>query len=400
MNRLFRYSAFLVLSLFFLLACLSGCSSSSGPDNGSISIEVTPDSLDFDSTMTRRTFNINNTGSSEVTWNVGDNRDWITSDPTGGSITTETDQVNVDISRSGLDPGDYAGVITVTSGGGSIDIPITMRVPVSQTLAISHDKLLFRTHIADLSFKITNAGQGTLTWSISDDQDWIEVTPTSGNTTTEEDIIYVSVDRTGLESGDYVGTISITSDGGNIDLPIYMTVPQILENGTEYFPMAEGDTWYFTWPDSEKVIVRTVSGDTVINSATCARVLENDTTAEAWTKDGSGFHTHLLAGFFRFEPPLTIPFDLEEGLPYNYASNVFYPGQTEQFILSGSLEFTGYTSKTVPAGQFNDVIELFYNPDDPEDSDYYEYYARDVGLLDNGDYILDSAYIGGIWYKP
>ncbi|MCP4706659.1 MAG: hypothetical protein GY865_18830 [candidate division Zixibacteria bacterium] len=178
-----------------------------------------------------------------------------------------------------------------------------------------------------------------------------------------------------------------------------MTVPELFENGTEYFPMTDGDTWYYTWADSAKTIKREISGDTVINSVTCARVLENDSTAQAWSKDVDGFYVHLLVGIykFRFYPPLAIPFNMEEGLPFNYASNIYFQDQAEQYIASGTLDFMGYISKTVQAGSFDDVIELYYQPDD--ETNYYEYYAPDVGLLDNGDYVLDSAYIDGIWYR-
>jgi len=276
-----------------------------------------------------------------------------------------------------------------------------MTVPASQTLAVSHTKLLFRTHITELEFQLTNAGSETLTWSISNNQSWLSLSPVSGSSTTEIDTIDAVVDRTGLDPGDYIDTVFITSDGGNIDIQVLMTVPEIFENGTEYFPMAEGDTWYYTWIDSAKSIKREVSGDTTILSVSCKRILENDTTAEAWTKDASGFYVHLLAEDFWFDPPLAVPFDLEEGLPYNYLSNMFFRRNDSTFsgTTSGSINFIGYITKTVQAGQFDDVIELYYDPDDPEESNYYEYYARGVGLLDNGDYILDSAYIGGVWYR-
>ena len=395
----------LLIILAGLLICLSavfqsGCSPSGGNGESNYSIEVTPDSLDFDSTLTQMAFNITNTGSSELAWNVADNRDWISLNPTSGTVSNEIDQVSVSIDRTDLDPGSYAGDITVTSGDGSTTIPITMTVPVSQTLAISHTKLLFRTHITDISFYITNAGSGTLTWSISNNQSWLSLSPLSGNSKTEADTINAVVDRTGLEPGDYVDTIFLASDGGDIGIQVLMTVPEIFENGTEYFPMAEGDTWYYTRPYYATQITRTISGDTVILGNTCTRILENDTTAEAWTKDANGFYVHLLSGNFYFDPPLAIPFYLEEGIPYNFNSNSYLWVSADSIYsgtISGQLDFMGYISKTVPAGQYDDVIKLYYQPDDEDN--YYEYYARGVGLLDNDDYILDSAYIGGVWYK-
>ena len=377
----------------------TGCSPSGENDDPVFTIEVVPDSLDFDSTLTQLAINITNTGTTELTWNVSDNSDWISLNPATGIVSNEIDQVSVSIDRSGLSAGNYMGQVTVTSGDGSLSIPVTMAVPVSQTLAVSHTKLLFRTYITDLSFNINNSGQGTLTWSISNNQGWLTLSPTSGSSSTETDMIGAVADRTGLEPGDYIDTVFITSDGGILEIQVLMTVPELFENGTEYFPMAEGDIWYYTWTDSAKTIKREVSGDTVILGTTCTRVLENTATAEAWTKDANGFYVHLLAGTFWFDPPLAIPFDLEEGLTYDFSSNMFtkVAGQTYTSVISGGLDFTGYVSKTVPAGTFNDVIELYYQPDD--ETNYYEYYARGVGLLDNGDYILDSAYIDGVWHR-
>jgi hypothetical protein len=394
-----RKSVIIGFILITLIVFIIGCSSSSGPDDEPSKLTLAPDTLAFDSTLTLLTFNIDNTGSDAANWTVGDNRDWISAEPLAGSITTETDQVNVTINRSGQTAGNYSGAVTVTSGSGVDDVVITMTVPVSQTLAVSHTKLIFRTHLTDLFFYITNAGQETLTWNITENLDWLTLSPLTGTSTTENDTVFASADRTGMEPGDYSGNITISSDGGNFDILVLMTVPEIFKNGFVYFPIADGDIWYYTWVDSNKTVKRQVSGDTVINSITCVRILENDTTAEAWTKDASGFYVHLLAKAFWFEPPLAIPFDLEEGITYNFSSNMFtrIDGNIYTSVISGALDFEGYITKTVPAGQFNDVIKLFYQPND--EVSYYEYYAPGVGLLDNGDYILDSAYIGGIWYR-
>jgi hypothetical protein len=174
--------------------------------------------------------------------------------------------------------------------------------------------------------------------------------------------------------------------------------PAKLTDGANYFPLAEGDTWYFTTSDLRK-IVRTVSGDTTVEGVICKRILENDTTTEAWTIDTSGFKLHLLLQNNWADPPLLIPFNLVEGRPYHYDSRIYF---YENDILyysefTGSLEFKGYVSKTVMAGTFSKAIKLHYIPDGS--TAYDEYYGKGVGLLDNGDYFLDSAYIGGVWYK-
>jgi len=61
------------------------------------------------------------------------------------------------------------------------------------------------------TFSILNAGSGTLEWSISTDKPWIIVSSTSG---TDSGEVNVAVNTEGLELGNYNGTITIDSNGG------------------------------------------------------------------------------------------------------------------------------------------------------------------------------------------
>lgn len=198
-------------------------------------------------------------------------------------------------------------------------------------------------------------------------------------------------------------TTGVTDLAGNAMIENYVwsfTVSQVfLTDGADYFPMANGDTWYYT--DSlMQSVVREVSGDTIIESISCKRILQNGETTEAWSVDSSGFHVHLLDKILWFEPPLKIPFDLAYDAPYYYQSEVFwYSGDTlfqAEEPISGNLKFKGYVTYDTPITgiHFDDVIKFFYIPDG-----YYEYYARGVGLLDNEDLVLDSAFVGGVWYR-
>ncbi|KAF5424303.1 MAG: PEGA domain-containing protein [Candidatus Methanocomedens sp.] len=61
------------------------------------------------------------------------------------------------------------------------------------------------------TFSILNNGSGTLEWNISTDQSWITVSPTSGTNSGE---VTVTVNTAGLSLGNYSGTITIDSNGG------------------------------------------------------------------------------------------------------------------------------------------------------------------------------------------
>jgi hypothetical protein len=62
------------------------------------------------------------------------------------------------------------------------------------------------------TFSISNAGEGTLNWSISDNRGWLSCTPVSG---TDSGVVSVSVDAAGLAAGTYSGQITVTAVGAS-----------------------------------------------------------------------------------------------------------------------------------------------------------------------------------------
>jgi len=98
------------------------------------------------------------------------------------------------------------------------DAPIGL-IPV---LSINPTSLDFGTSATGKTFDISNAGSGVLSWSVSENESWItSVSPTGG---TENGTVTVTVDRVGLSPGDYSGKVTVSSNGGNIDVAVNMTV--------------------------------------------------------------------------------------------------------------------------------------------------------------------------------
>jgi len=83
------------------------------------------------------------------------------------------------------------------------------------------------------TFDIWNSGVGTLTYSLSESEGWLDVSPLSGDSTGEHDTITVDIDTTGMTPGVYHADIAITSDGGNgnvgIDLFVVNSITPILD---------------------------------------------------------------------------------------------------------------------------------------------------------------------------
>jgi len=80
---------------------------------------------------------------------------------------------------------------------------------------------------SDNNFTVTNTGQGMLTYEITNDADWLDISPQVGTGTGESDTIDISYDLTGMGLGDYSATVSVISGNAanspqqiNIDLHI------------------------------------------------------------------------------------------------------------------------------------------------------------------------------------
>jgi len=80
---------------------------------------------------------------------------------------------------------------------------------------------------ADQTLGIYNSGDGTLSWSVTDDAGWLSLNPTSGSSTGGTDNIALSVDTAGLSANKYTATITITASGAANSpqtVPVKLTV--------------------------------------------------------------------------------------------------------------------------------------------------------------------------------
>ena len=91
-------------------------------------LSVFPIFLDFDTISTQKYISINNIGGNILTWSFAENLSWLTVDLASGETTTETDQVGIVVDRTNLSTGDYSGIITITSNGGTQEVNIIMNV--------------------------------------------------------------------------------------------------------------------------------------------------------------------------------------------------------------------------------------------------------------------------------
>ena len=192
-------------------------------------LSVSPTYLDFGTSTTSLPLTVQNgTQVGTLTWAAGVDQNWMSVSPTSGSVTDGLQQITVTVDRTDLEPGNNYGTLSITSNGGNQSIGVVMVVhnPNAPQLSVDRQHLDFDSTTSLLEVTISNTGTGTLTWSLTDDQTWITVNPTSGSINTTPVRISVMVDRAGMDPGDYNGGISISSNGGNVTITVAMSVSE------------------------------------------------------------------------------------------------------------------------------------------------------------------------------
>jgi hypothetical protein len=198
-----------------------------------------------------------------------------------------------------------------------------------------------------------------------------------------------------------LATIGCSCSGGTDPEPKVTIV-----DGPAYFPMSDNDIWYY----NSSSIIRKVDGDTTVNGVVCKRVFKGSETDQAWSLTTERFAQHLLEGFLWFDPPLQIPLNMVKGDPVQFSSlglvAAGFVSDADSFRTYGKITFDGYASRTLNQVDLDSCLKLDYdyvtkvyfkNGSVLDDSTKYtEYWAKGIGLLDDGDLHLDRAIINGV----
>lgn len=107
--------------------------------------------------------------------------------------------------------------------------PTISRSPASVSRAITEGQ-----NLPNDAFTVWNSGGGTLSYSITDDRDWIVVTPIAGTCTTETDTITIQYSVSDLPPGNYSATIVISdpnSTNGTVTVSISLAVSGLVIPG-------------------------------------------------------------------------------------------------------------------------------------------------------------------------
>ena len=212
-------------------------------------LKYDPEKLDFgymeECEHATRIFDIWNGGQGELEYSLSWECEWITKvTPQGGNSKGEHDKIRVSIYTEGMVRGEtYTCKIKIKSNGGNGILELTVTIGEETQLRLkynpkSHNFGNMQPGQTDtINFEIWNDHEETLTYTLTEDCNWVNVSPTQGSSSNGvRDTITVTIDTADLTQEVYTCHIQINSNGGN---GIFNLTVNIQESGE--YPCLEYD---------------------------------------------------------------------------------------------------------------------------------------------------------------
>ena len=192
---------------------------------------VNPHELDFYDYSFRQYFEVKNGGEQPLEWSCFEDPDetWITAvSPTSGMLYQgQSQRIEVQVTRTDLDDGQYEGKIAITSNGGDNSVKILMEV-VSEVpiVEVAPTTLSYGSILTKRVFKIKNVGTAQLDWTAenkNNDPWFTKISPTNGQLDPgySHEVI-VTINRNGLTDTTYQGTVAVETNGGDEEVDLFV----------------------------------------------------------------------------------------------------------------------------------------------------------------------------------
>jgi len=189
-----------------------------------------------------QTLFIRNNGIGTLHWEIVEDCPWLEINPICGESMGETNEVVLSVETSGLTKGLYNCELTVNAGG-VFNSPQTVLITLDlfePVIEINPEQIEFSStegqrHPDDQLLNIFNSGTGTLGWWISSDCNWLEMNPSSGESTGEIDQITLAANISNLDPGIYSCTLTVDSNYASNTpkiVPVTLHVPDPYINYT------------------------------------------------------------------------------------------------------------------------------------------------------------------------
>jgi len=186
-----------------------------------------PQQTVYVSTNSTQYFNF--TATASISWIGVSNASYLT--PASSAACFAPGLLFVSVDPTGLAAGAYTGKVTLSSPGlTSVDIPIALTISAAPVFNTNPSFISLDAATTLLSANLAVTSSAALFFTATVSVPWLSVTPSSAVASPNAADLTVAADVTGLPTGTYQGTITLTGSGGT---PV-MTIPVQLRtsNGT------------------------------------------------------------------------------------------------------------------------------------------------------------------------
>jgi uncharacterized protein (TIGR03437 family) len=184
-------------------------------------LTLSPASLTFTAAGTQSVA-LGSTGAA-LPYTTSSNAAWLTALPAAGT-TPGTSSISVN--PTGLAPGNYAGVVTVTpTGAAAQTVAVTLNLAPPAQLSLSPSALVFdgvagAASPASKSIAVASTASA-LAYSVTSSAAWLSASPAAGATPANA---VVTANTTGLAVGTYSGTLTFTPPAGSTTQTVAVTL--------------------------------------------------------------------------------------------------------------------------------------------------------------------------------
>ncbi len=194
-------------------------------------LEATPTVVDFGPRWEELAVTLRNAGEAELHWETSAIQypdatpaPWLSVVPAVGPeplAPSASTQLTLLADRSALPDGEYAATFDVRHVVGdsvTASIPVTVRIRVQgPQLVVAPALLRFGENAFQKIISVSNGGAGEVAWQaafVGEAPSWLSISPVSGVVAEAPQSVLASVDRSGLDPGEYAATLRFSAEDG------------------------------------------------------------------------------------------------------------------------------------------------------------------------------------------
>lgn len=271
---------------------------STGPPPETPTIITNPQTLRFDASVNAsapspQAVAISELNGRVISWTATKTASWLSVTPSSGSTPSS---MSVSVNHASLSGGTYSDTITIDDGPGNAEpktISVTFNVIAPPTIGVSPSSLaFFVTAGGGLSaaqrVQIANTGGGSLDWTATTSQPWLQLSHASGTAPSNLDVV---VNASTLTVGTRTATITLSAVGAtnspqtiNVTVNVAEAPPAIsLAPASLSFSAAAGGAN----PASQTLSISNSGGGTLVWSASSSQAWLSISPASGKTSSGA-----------------------------------------------------------------------------------------------------------------